>query len=192
MNVQAIQKPFRYVLVDDFYDKNEVKLIKEEITAFEPYGVSASSVGGKDDKKSGSGIFLDDVFIQDRSKSKILTANRKLFCDEIYSSALKLDASFGQIRNCNKDTTLINYYRNNEEYKPHRDNAILTAITFFSIGSFKGGDFCFTEYDEVVKFKDNRLVIFSSCVLHQALPIKAKDNSCRVSIAQFLQFQPIA
>lgn len=189
MNIQLVEKSsLRYVLIDDFYDKEELRLVKEELVAFEPYGLQAEAVGGTE-LKSGSGLFLDSIFSRNRSKSKILTANRKLFCQEIYVEAIKLDASFGQLLNCNKDATLVNYYRNNEEYKPHRDKVALTAVTFFNIGLFTGGDFNFPEYNELIQFKENRLVLFSSCVLHQALPIKADNDSCRISITQFLQFQ---
>lgn len=190
MNIQLIEKPFRYVVIDDFYDEAELKLVREEILAFEPYGSAATTAGGLDHLKSGSGLFLDHMFSRDRSRSKILTANRKLFCDEIHNEAVKLDASFGQLRNCDKDCTLINYYHSGEEYKPHTDRVVITAVTFFAIGSFTGGDFYFPAYKETVQFKENRLVMFPSCVFHQALPIKADDNSCRVSIAQFLDFKP--
>ena len=189
MNIQLVEKAsLRYVLIDNFYNETELKLVKEELVAFEPYGLQHTSVGATN-AKTGSGIFLDEVFHRNRSKSKILTINRKLFSEEVCNEAIKLDASFGQLRNCNKDMTLINYYKNNEEYKPHTDKTVLSSVTFFSIGSFTGGGFSFPEHSEVVEFKENRLVLFHSCVLHQALPIKADANSCRISIAQFLEFQ---
>jgi predicted 2-oxoglutarate/Fe(II)-dependent dioxygenase YbiX len=188
MNIQLIEKPFKYIVVDDFYDEDELKLVKEEVLAFQLYGAVAESVGGQNEGKTGSGIFLDEVFARNRPKSKVLTANRKLFCDELYEKAVKFDAYFGQLRNCTMDTTLINYYKDGEEYKPHRDLVTLSSITFLSIGEFTGGDFFFTEYAEIVKFKENRLILFPSCVIHQALPIKSKNDGCRVSIAQFLQF----
>ena len=190
MNIQLIEKPFRYVLIDDFYDEDELKLVKEEITAFAPYGLTASKTGSKSNAKTGTGLFLDKFFSQDRTTSKILNANRKLFCDEIYEKAVSLDSSFGAIKHVDLDVTLINYYQDKEEYKSHKDFCPLTALTFFSIGDFTGGDFYFPDYYETVKFKENRLVMFPGCVSHQALPINAEKGCYRVSIAQFLSYVP--
>lgn len=190
MNIRLIEEsPLRYILVDDFYTEQEVKLIKEELVAFAPYGVDAPEIGAHEEAKTGSGVHIDGMFKNNRHKSKILTVNRKLFCNELVEKAALLDANFCQLRNCNCDDTIVNYYTNQQEYKAHRDFTALTALTFFSIGSFTGGDFYFPEYNETVAFKENRLIIFSGSLLHQALPISAADDSCRVSIAQFLNFR---
>jgi len=189
MDIQLIKKPFDYIIIDDFYTAKEKKLVLEEILAVERHGTTAKKSGGHSTLKTGSGVFLDILFDKKREQSKILTANRKLFSDEVYTQAIKLNAFFGHLGTCDADSTLINYYNNNEYYGPHKDLTVLSAVTFFGIGSFTGGNFYFDEYDEIVEYKENRLVLFPSCVSHQALPIQCDDNSRRVSIAQFLLYR---
>jgi Rps23 Pro-64 3,4-dihydroxylase Tpa1-like proline 4-hydroxylase len=178
-----------YLLIDNFYTNKELKLIEEEILALKQYGVSAQHTKANLNLKTGSGLFLDTMFLENREASKILTLNRKLFSDEVFKKAIKLNAFFGHLKHCNFDATLLNYYSDGEEYKPHRDQAVLSAVTLFGIGSFTGGEFCFPEINETVAFKHNRLVLFPSCMEHQALSITTKDDSCRVSIAQFLSYR---
>ena len=177
-----------YLVIDDFYTEDELKLVEQEILALKPFRVSASHTKADEDLKTGSGLFLDEMFSKYRESSKILTLNRKLFSDEVFEEAMKLNAFFGHLKQCNFDATLLNYYSDGEEYKPHRDQAVLSAVTFFGIGSFTGGEFCFPEINETVDFKHNRLVLFPSCMQHQALPIATEDGSVRVSIAQFLKY----
>jgi hypothetical protein len=177
-----------YLVIDDFYDAKELQLVEEEVLTLKPYGVSAQHTKADDDKKTGSGLFLDEMFSKCRHVSKVLTANRKLFSDEVFDEAIKLNAFFGHLKKCNADSTLLNYYTDGQEYKDHYDKAVLSAITFLGFGSFTGGDLCFTESGQTVTFKHNRLVLFPSCIQHQALPIVAKGDSLRVSIAQFLTY----
>jgi predicted 2-oxoglutarate/Fe(II)-dependent dioxygenase YbiX len=177
-----------YLVIDNFYTEQELKLVEEEVLTLKPYGVSAKDTKADEDLKSGSGLFLDEMFSKCRQASKVLTANRKLFSDEVFDEAIKLNAFFGHLKKCNADSTLLNYYVDGQEYKDHYDKAVLSAITFLGFGSFTGGDLCFTEIGETVTFKHNRLVLFPSCMQHQALPIATKDDSCRVSIAQFLTY----
>ena len=178
-----------YLVIDDFYTEQELKLVEEEVLALKPYGVSANHTKADEDLKSGCGLFLDEMFAKYRDVSKILTLNRKLFSDEVFDKAIKISAFFGHLKYCNFDATLLNYYTDGQEYKAHRDKTVLSSVTFLGIGSFTGGDFCFTEIGETVAFKHNRIVIFPSCMQHQALPIATKDDSCRVSIAQFLGYK---
>jgi hypothetical protein len=178
-----------YLVIDDFYNEQELKLVEEEILALRPYGVSASYTGADRNKKTGYGLVLDDMFAKYRDRSKILNANRKLFSNEVFEKATKLNAFFGHLKYCDLDSTFLNYYTNGQEYKGHRDIATLSAVTFFEIGKFTGGDFYFSEQDKTVAFKHNRLVLFPSCIEHQALPITAEDDSCRVSIAQLLNYR---
>ena len=186
-------KNLTYLVVDDLYEPSELLQIKAELQELLPYAQSPEQTySAKNEKgnpiKTGTGISLDEHY-NDRTKSAILNLNRKLFCKEILVKGVELNQFFYTIRMCNTDTTLINYYKSNEEYKRHRDTSALTAITFFALGEISGGDLEFPEVETVVPFRENRVVIFPGCALHAAKPTVAQENSYRVSMAQFLNYK---
>jgi hypothetical protein len=196
MLIEAKQvKNFSYVVVDDFYDVNELTNIKIELKNLLEYAQNPKDTftaldENKELKKKGSGLFVDDLYLGQRENSAILTFNRKLFCDEIVNEAVKLNQFFKILHHCDYDRTLVNFYQTGDEYREHRDHCAITAITFFSLGSVTGGDLVFPESGEVVEFKENRMVIFCGCALHATTPLITEDSSHRVSIAQFLNYLP--
>jgi hypothetical protein len=194
MNINLINKPFNYIVIDDFYDKDELLLLMQEVEAFEPYTLSSdlTDTARTNDgvyKKTGRGFYPGKMFIENRSASKILKVGRKIFTEELNTIFTKFDPSFGHILNSNQDETLVNYYKNGEEYLPHKDTTSITAVTFLSVGDFTGGDFYFPDYDETVLFKHNRIVLFHGCINHQAKPIETKTSSYRVSISHFIGYR---
>lgn len=195
MDIQLLQKDnFQYVVIDDFYTPDELKLIKEELQELLTFAVEARENDTAVDAngnllKNALGLFLDNHYNSNRFESNILNLNRKIFLDEVVDECKKLNAFLFHIRGANSDYTLINYYKNNEQYKPHRDKSILTAITFFSLGTFKKGQFTFPEYDIEIESKENRVVIFPGCIEHASLPIESEENNYRISMAQFLNYK---
>jgi hypothetical protein len=186
-------KNLTYIVVDDMYEPNEVLQIKAELlqllTQRKQADATGSAVDGNSNvKKSGMGLFLDRYY-QERSQSSILNLNRKLFCEDIVQIATQANQFFNTIRQCNEDTTLINYYENGQEYKEHMDTTAITAVTFFALGEVAGGDLLFPMVNETVPFKENRVVIFAGCTPHAATPSIVQKNSYRVSIAQFLNYR---
>lgn len=185
-----------YILIDDFFSENELLIINNELDILKKYSVSPLNpkvhVAMIDNKplKTNSSLFIDEFFASNRNESKILTLNRKLFDDKISSIAINSNCFFGSLKNCNFDVTLINYYKINEEYLPHVDRSLLTAITMFKRGEFNGGELCFVDYNEIVEFKENRTVIFPGCLKHWAKSIETKDeNALRITMAQFLNYR---
>lgn len=194
MNINFIKKnALEYVVIDNFYTKQELKLIYKELHLLLPHAQHANFTNVAKDKnnmpkKNGLGIFLDNFYGNERANSNILQFNRKIFNDELVKKLITFNVFFKHIQNCNIDFTLINYYKDNERYLSHHDKTILTAITTFQIGNFEGGNFCFTDYNETIKYKENRCIIFAGCIEHEAKPIIADKNSYRVSMAQFLNY----
>jgi hypothetical protein len=179
-------KNLTYIVIDDLYEPEELLLIKAELQGLLPHLQNREATTSAN--KTGGGLFLNAYYREDPFKSAILSLNRKLFCNEIVTKATEVNQFFNIIGKCNSDNTLVNYYKSGEEYKPHIDHNPITALTFFSLGEIEGGDFKFPEVNEVVPFKENRMVIFPGCALHAAKPTVAKENAYRVSMAQFLNY----
>jgi hypothetical protein len=197
MIINLIDKnPLQYIMVDEVYSQEELKLIREELVQLLPHAITPKQLGTTaynnigELKKNCVSILLDDYYSKDRDKSNILRLNRKIYDPVLIKAGKSLNAYYGSLEKINYDTTLINYYGDNERYLPHADLTVLTAITTFSIGEFTGGHFELTEYNEVIDFKDNRMVIIPGCVYHQAKPIQCQDGSYRVSMAQFFLYAP--
>ena len=178
-------------VIDNFYTPIELADIKQELVAlyeicklkiYTNYSVSVDDEG-KPKQKSKS-IFLDDLFIKDRTLSKILSINRKLFTsEELKNKLLERSLFYNFIYESNKDSTLINFYEGTDFYQPHKDVACFTVLSFFEMYPFFGGDFVITDYDIKIKSLENRIVIFPSFLLHAAEEI---ESGVRVSMAQLI------
>lgn len=180
-----------YILIDDFFTPQELEKVTQEITDLKRFSLCAEKTGtARDDqenlKKTGTGVFLDELYINNREASDILTVNRKVFAPEIQEYAVRFDIVFEYIKESNKDSTLLNYYAEGQSYAPHKDQARISSVTFLRQGEFKGGEFSFPEQGVTIEAVHNRMVIFPSCTTHSALPVHG--DGTRISIAQFIDF----
>lgn len=195
------------MVIDRYYDKTAEEKIMQELlflnndprklkdppesgSAWDP---DESAPGGKKYLKSNKAHSLDDVYL-DRNASNILVENRKLFSSEITDELSKAHPIFRYVKYVNQDATLISYYEDEDYYLPHRDDATITAITWFyqSPKSFVGGDLILEESLEI-ECKSNRCVIFPSITLHSVNKIEMDQNKRginhgRFSITQFLSY----
>lgn len=190
MDIQLINKgPLQYVIVDNFYPQDQLLEIKEELDALKPFSGLSHTTGAAEGKKTGTSLIVDYHYLEDREKSKLLTYNRRIFNDDLVEKACTLNAFFKHIHLCDEDWTLLNYYNDGDKYNAHTDSCIITGLTFFKQGDFKGGDLQFNDFDETVPFVDNRLLLFPSCISHLTTPVEAAQGSYRVSVAQFLRYR---
>ena len=132
-----------------------------------------------------------DRFFSERETSKILKINRKLF-NLFYDNLFKDSWLFDSMR-FTTDTTLISYYENTDFYKPHRDSAALTALTWFfeEPKCFEGGVFSFPKYNINIEADNETTIIFPSNILHAVSNIEMKKeylgkNKGRYCMTQFI------
>ena len=82
MKIKHHDSGFPYILIEDYYTKEEETLIKKELDFFLPSLKGPDHTGTAVDKETGEplksnrGIFLDTIFT-DRSVSYIMKINRK-------------------------------------------------------------------------------------------------------------------
>ena len=199
-------KNFPYIIVDNFYDKNELDLIWKELDFFldfdgdklqDPEDTGSARVKGEVIKKN-KGFFLDNFYGPNAYQvSNILRCSRKIYdnWEKIVGKNPNwyfkmLNGSGGHL---NHDTTLFSYYEDTDYYEAHADNSILTIVTWFyrEPKGFDGGDFILNakkvmgkekhplnEYEpQTIEVKNNRMVIFPSQIPHQVIPIQMKDKN---------------
>jgi len=196
MLIQPQFEPFPYILIDDYYDADELASVMSEIAALRDYSIAdgAAQDAARDPVtgvvlKTGSGLFLDRLFNDEfRPKSKILRVNRKIFHPAIVEVGKQLNVFYQHLQAVTCDYTLLNYYHDGEEYRAHQDAATLSAVCMFALGEFTGGDFEFVEQMHIIEFRHNRLVLFPGCVPHKAHSIKSSTGGYRASTAQFLNY----
>jgi hypothetical protein len=182
-----------YAVIDDLHSEQELAAINKEILDLHRFSLGAKHTEAATDKngnslKTSKGVFLDFLYA-DRGCSAILQANKKLFFAPFVEALSEQDVFFYHILKSTRDTTLLNYYADGEQYLAHRDDAIITCVSFFSVGEFSGGDLVFDAHDARVEFKPNRCVLFPGCALHSAAPIKAEPGNFRVTVATFINYK---
>lgn len=196
MEINYIKKgALDYILIKDLYNSEQLKDINEEIKKLVLHCVPAEfsdpaiDVETKQLLKNGEGLWLNDFYFYNRNDSAILNNYKIIFNSETMKKFKEFNAHYGHFEMGNFNFTLFNSYRDQQHYKAHKDTSSLSAITFLKIGNFTGGDFLFPEYDEIIPFEENSMVIFPGCVIHEAKPIQTTDNkSYRISLVHFINY----
>jgi hypothetical protein len=183
-------------VIDNFYSETELDEIKgelkllsavAELNIFKNDGVAKDKDKEIDLMQKSNSFFLDNLYAGKRNLSKILNINRKLFTDtELKIKLVEKNLFYDHIFNSDFDTTLLNFYGPTDYYKPHKDTSCFTALTFFKLEEFSGGNLLFPEYEIEIEAVENRLVIFPGFVLHGSEEV---TKGIRVSMAQFINYR---
>ena len=98
---------------------------------------------------------------------------------------------FNHVSALNEDNTLIMYYENNDEYKPHRDLARLTGITWFyrEPKKFTGGNLRFPRFDMEIECKHNRVIVFPSSIHHGVDKVGMEEKDMGKKLGRFTMTQ---
>lgn len=189
-----------YVQIDNTYTEEEQKLIMIELeflnsknSMLQPSETKSAVDPFGNVLKSNKALFLDSIYT-DRSTSNILTCNRKLFYLTLPFD--DLHPVFRAVKDCTKDATMVSYYENNDHYKPHADNSVITALTYFykKPKSFSGGNLILG--DKVKKSLEpiyNATYIFPGLVTHEVERVSLDTSLCdsglgRYCITSFMLF----
>jgi len=133
---QGYQKPFPHLILRDFYNQNELKLIWQELDFYTQPGklFEAKDFGGVVNRTNSHAIALDELYYNKKFRkiSNILQVNRKLFHRDVLSGFARVDDSCGIAKMCNTDITKVRYYHDGEYYEPHTD----LAFQFLSFSYF--------------------------------------------------------
>lgn len=196
------------IVIDNFYDaiaeekimqellflNNDLDKLKHPAETGSAWDADESSPDGKKYLKQNKAHSLDNIY-RDRNISNILKENRKLFSESVTDSLIDMHPLFRHVKYANRDATLVSYYENSDYYLPHRDDATITAITWFykNPKSFSGGNLII-ENTISIECMTNRCVIFPSITTHSVDEIKINPsrqnlNFGRFAISQFMSYE---
>jgi Rps23 Pro-64 3,4-dihydroxylase Tpa1-like proline 4-hydroxylase len=177
MIIHKIREPFPHLIIEDFYNEDELKLIWHELNFLtSPNKLIPANLINSGDANHLS-IILDQVY-NNRNISDILTINRKIFNEKILNDFIELNPLLSDFNLVNAELTKIKYYENYNQYKKHQDSARFTALTYFykEPKAFEGGDLYFNDFNYTIKLKNNMLVLFTGVFWHESLPVSLKQD----------------
>ena len=198
--VEIYNHPDPVIVIRNWYSEKELEDIWVELDKLSnPYSMqlpsdTGSAVLENASLKNGHGIFLDDLYINRRESSSILSMREKFFNDNFYNLILSVDRSFNHFVNSTSDRTLVNYYEQNHFYKKHYDRSIFTCVVpiWKEPKKFTGGDFLIS--DKSFNLKSNDLIVFPGYLIHEVTPISMNEDadkwkSGRFSITTFINYR---
>ncbi len=185
----VFKKPFPHLIINNFYNLDELELIWEELKFYTKPGklLTAKHFGGVVNRTNSHAITLDSVYGKSvgkssnylRSISNILTVNRKLFTSTALEQFAKIDDCCRIASNYNYDITKVRYYHNGEYYKPHTDDRFhFLAFSYFykEPKKFTGGEVYFPTYKYDYPCYNNSMIILPGWVEHGVNEVIINDS----------------
>jgi len=174
--------PFPHMIVENFYNDDELKLIWEELDFYTKDGklFDAHEFGGVVDKTNSKAIWLDKVFDKKyRNLSNILKVNRKLFDSAVLEAFSSVHDCCYIAKFCNYDVTKVRYYHDGDYYEPHTDKTVqFLGFSYFyrEPKKFEGGELIFPKYDYTFSCDNNSLIMMPGWVEHGVSKVLIKDS----------------
>tara|TARA_B100000927_G_scaffold220347_1_gene180319 strand:- start:1490 stop:2137 length:648 start_codon:yes stop_codon:yes gene_type:complete len=186
LEVNLYCEPFPYMVVNNFYNQEELDLIWEELNFLTKPNklLAAENYGGIVGFTNAKAICLDDVYVDIgdktfRNLSNILTVNRKLFFSGVLDEYAEVHGCTSIVNQSNHDVTKVRYYHNDEYYDPHTDKSIqFLGFSYFykEPKKFEGGDLEFPQYDFALPCVNNSMIVFPGWVEHGVSKVKISNS----------------
>ena len=174
--------PFPHMIVENFYNDDELKLIWEELDFYTKDGklFDAHEFGGVVNKTNSKAIWLYKVFDKKyRNLSNILKVNRKLFDSAVLEAFSSVHDCCSIAKFCNYDVTKVRYYHDGDYYEPHTDKTVqFLGFSYFyrEPKKFEGGELIFPKYDYTFDCPNNSLIMMPGWVEHGVSKISIKNS----------------
>jgi len=193
MIIKTIHTPFPHLIVKDFYDENELKLIWQELDFLtSPTKLVPANLDGSLQNSNALSTSLENIY-KHLHYSNIFLINKKILAPEIIDAFFSLSEFFGHIKKINRNHIKLKYYENGHNYPKHIDGSNFTGINYLyrEPKKFEGGDLYFDDYNYKVELTNNMFVLFMSSFYHRVSPIVLNENSYftghgKYSITNFL------
>ena len=196
LHATAYDEPFPHLIIDDFYNPEELELIWEELTFYTKPGklLTAKDFGGVVGKTNSHALAIDCIYqnnensvnpdgengVNYRSISNILTVNRKMFTSGVLKVFADIHPCCAIAPEANYDCTKVRYYHNGEYYEPHKDKSThFLSFSYFykEPKKFTGGEVYFPEYgDYQFSCYNNSMIILPGWVQHGVKEVSIENS----------------
>ena len=184
-----------FLVVDNFYNKEEQSLIWTELDSHKENFVVDEGIANRGVAKNNNGkpianlsrIYLDELYENKRERSSILHCYQKLFTREIINKYKEKTLAARTYDITNTDWSQVSYYENNNNYDKHFDEFMHSVLIWFyrKPKRFDGGDLIFTDLNETVKCKHNRMILFPSYYYHKVNNVTMKEQCKNKGLGRF-------
>ena len=182
LHADAFIEPFPHLIIKDFYNDDELKLIWEELDFLTKPNklMGTREYGGVVNYTNAKALILDDVYsTKYRPISNILTTTRKMFDTEILNAFSNVHDCLSIAKSCNWDITKVRYYHDGDDYRPHVDMQMqFLAFSYFfkEPKKFEGGELYFPDYDYQYSCNNNSIIMLPGWVKHGVKKVTIKDS----------------
>jgi Rps23 Pro-64 3,4-dihydroxylase Tpa1-like proline 4-hydroxylase len=186
MDINCFPNPFPHAILDNFYETNELHAVWRELEFLtHPYKLLSEDKTGSSFYADGTlakknfGIYLDETYAGNRNISDILRISRKIFDPELLHILQQHHWLFKYVARCNKDTMMLSYYEDKNNYNSHIDDCTMTSLVhlFKQPRKFSGGDLVFPEFGNyTLTLQNNRCILFPSKIEHAVTPLSLPEE----------------
>lgn len=189
------------LILDDFAPKKIFQDALNEAISNKKSFEQSTTMGKTENYRTNKVAYLDNLFNQDRSKSKILKHIDNIIRDgKFHQLLMSFRSPFSEIPFTTTHETQLSWYNNKEFYKWHVDafstdkRRIITIVWYLcKPKGFKGGELVISDaplFNDKpvgdnkieVPIQPNRAVVFDSCMPHAVNPVQ---NSGKIENARF-------
>ena len=184
IHIKTDCQPFPFLVVDDFFTKEQLVGIWKELNFYEGKTVTDEHNVARDKGKKMAQVkrlYLDNIYKpQGRHLSSILSSmDLNLWNQTMVQAYKKTTPSWLHFWSSNLDHTQLGYMENSDFYTAHFDVSFHTCLIwlFKEPKKFEGGDLIFTQPKVKVDCTYNRMVLFPSYYMHAVSELKmAKED----------------
>lgn len=180
MKINVFSQPFEHVIIEDYFEENELKDIFNELEAIFLFKEKSNKFINWNLSAKNNGVFTNRIAFDTRNFSKnkesiTFKHFEKIFNPDI-SSYLFKHSNFCNFLRCVTETgVVVGVYQDGDSYKPHYDLGLITAVAHIWHPDFRfeGGELYFPDFDNFsIAPSLNNLIIFPSYLKHGVKKIK--------------------
>ena len=200
IDITELSNKAPFALIQNLYTQEEVQEIiceldylhtRKSLWVGPDKSGSAKDAETEETLKKNKCIWLNHVY-KNNDASAILTSNIKLYSSGAAKELADSHYMFEYLIHNSQFSTLLSYYENSDSYKAHRDQSVLTTLTWFykEPKVFEGGNLILNS-EATVECLNSLMVIIPSTVLHEVtliiLPPEHRDQGLgRYTVTTFV------